>query len=70
VRNLPRKTSELPTYREVRHLTASRNLIDGNDEFAAGLGLAEKMVDKPSLSGLGVRSRAGIPFQGHLHGVL
>jgi hypothetical protein len=69
VLNPPRKTLELPTYREVRHLTGLRNLIDGNDEFAAGLRLVKRLFNKPSLSGLGVSSRTGMPFPDHSHNV-
>ncbi len=44
VLNPLREMFELAPYREVRHLTGSRKLIDGNDEFAPCLRLVKKLL--------------------------
>jgi hypothetical protein len=56
---------ELAPYRDVRHLTGSCKLIDGNDEFTAGLRLVEKPLREPTLSGSHLSRRAEISFQDH-----
>jgi hypothetical protein len=60
VANPLRKTLELPTYGEVRHLTGSCQLIDGNDKFATGLRLVEKPLNKPLVSWKRPSNQTGI----------
>jgi hypothetical protein len=60
---------ELAAYRDVRHLTGLRKLIDGNDEFTAGLRLVKKLLREPTSSWSRLSSRGDIPLQDHFHSV-
>lgn len=54
VLNTPRKMLKLAPYRYVCHLTGLRKLIDGNNEFTAGLRLVKKLLREPRPSWLRV----------------
>jgi hypothetical protein len=60
---------ELAPYRDVRHLTCLSKLIDGNDEFTAGLRPVKKPLREPMLSWSRLSSRVDIPPQNHFHSV-
>jgi hypothetical protein len=67
VLNTLRKMLELTPYRYVRHLTGLRKLIDGNDEFTAGLRLVKKLLREPRPSWSRLSSRVDFPIQDHFH---
>jgi uncharacterized protein (DUF58 family) len=58
---------ELAPHRDTRHLPRLRKLIDGSDEFAAGLQLIKKLLREPRSSWLRLTTRVDISFQNHLH---
>jgi len=56
---------KLAPYRYVCHLTGLRKLIDGNNEFTAGLRLVKKLLREPRPSWSGLNSRVDILLQNH-----